>query len=527
MQLPPFSKPFGKFFRPKKISIAIIGVPASGKSYLISDIIESFRSMGLQYFDLERDGIAYRSLGNYESDVMGNNGMLGTQLYACRPNNHYGAHITGGEKDFDIDFLNIPGEIFDQNRENLKAFFLIRNALRTKARKSFRLVTWKNDSDVEYIVEPIGIKAEDAEWIRASKESNIQEDSLARMGDYMEWPQIFAEINEFGRNLMPQKSEIISGQQLLDHITEYNVDSAMRSIAAILPLITPEIDKDDFIIRFAKPFYFLNFCSRATDIVICDKMFRPDGEPLAPGQLGFAPFLNTLDNFYTTADKVRPKVYLAYRGTDFLIKSKERVWKAFANSSAIGGLAPTKRRNIIYAVIAALIYHYYHPDYNPTPEEFNRHVGLNPDFKWGNGATPLVEYLTKRFLDFTPSGGDIMNGGTLLSLFRSHQGAALDNLMTRAYGKPHADSSPFSALKPHIYYTTTPVSDDLFVFSNDSESKNTRFVHPDIEGEARYFENYGSNLCLGTFQLCMDILAQHEVLENNEIGDIYYYIQQR
>lgn len=527
MQFPPLSKAFGKIFSTKKISIAIIGVPTSGKSYLISDIIESFRSMGLQYFDLERDGIAYRSLGNYESDVMGNNGMLGTQLYACRPNNHYGAHITGGEKDFDIDFLNIPGEIFDKDRENLKAFFLIRNALRTKARKSFRLVTWKNDSDVEYIVEPIGIKAEDAEWIRASKESNIQEDGQIRMGDYMEWPQIFAEINEFGRNLMPQKTEIISGQQLLDHITEYNVDSAMRSIAAILPFIIPEIDKDDFIIRFAKPFYFLNFCSRATDIVICDKMFRPNGETLAPGQLGFAPFLNTLDNFYTTADKVRPKVYLAYRGTDFLIRSKEQVWRKFANSNAIGGLAPTKRRNIIYAVLAALIYHYYHPDYSPTPEEFNRHVGLNPDFKWGNGATPLVEFLTERFLDFTPSGGDIMNGGTLLSLFRSHQGAALDNLMTRAYGAPNADESPFSALKPHIYYTATPISDDLRVFRNDSESNNTRFVHPNIEGEARYFENYGSYLCLGTFQLCMDILTQHEVLENNEIGDIYYRIQQR
>lgn len=516
-----------RFFSTKKISIAIIGVPASGKSYLISDLIESVRNMGLQYFDLIRSGIAYRGIGNYDSDVMSSGGMLGTPLYACRADNHYGARITGADKEFEIDFLNIPGEIFDQQRENLRVFFLIRNALKARAGKAFQLVTWQRDNDIEYIVEPIGIKHDAAEWIRASKESNLQEDSRARMADYMEWPQIFAEINEYGRNLRPVKSQIISGQQLLDHITEYNVDSAIRSIAELMPYLVPSIDKTEFILRFAKPFYFLNFCSRATDIVVCDKMILPTGDNPQRPRLEFAPFLSALDNFYTTANKVRPNVYLAYRGTDFLIKGKERVWQAFANSSAIGGLAPNQRRNIIYAVLNALIYHYYNPDYNPTNQEFNRHVGLKADFNWGNGDTPIIEFLTARFMDFNPGGGDIMTGGSLLHLFRSHQGAPLDNLMRRAYGNTPADGSPLAALKPHIYYTATPVSDDLYVFRNDSASQNTRFIHPAIQGDTCYFDNYGSHLCLGTYQLLMDILRQHGLVESTDVGDLYYYLQQR
>lgn len=517
-----------KLANSRKISVAIIGVPASGKSYLISDIIESFRSMGLQYFDLERDGVAYRGLGSYDTDVMGENGMLGTPLYACRSNNHYGARITGADKNFEIDFLNIPGEIFDQQRDNLRAFFLIRNALKSKARKSFQLITWQRDSDQELIIEPVGIKPEAAQWIRESKESNLQENSVARMNDYMDWPQIFAEINEYGRNLMPRKAEYISGQQLLDHITEYNVDSVMRSIAEVVPFLGIGIDKTDFMARFAKPFYFLSFCSRATDIVICDKMILPTGDNPDRPKLDFAPFLHALDNFYTSSNS-RPNVYLAYRGTDFLIKSKERAWQAFANSCAVGGLHPEQRRNIIYAVLAALLYHYYHPAYSPSVKEFNQHVGLKPDFNWGNGSKPIVDYLTEHFMDYNPGGGDIITGGSLLHLFRAHQGAPLDNLMRRAYGAPPDghDNSPLAAIKPHIYYTATPISDDLLVFSNDRESHNTRFVRHDIQGDTRYFDNYGSHLCLGTYQLCSDILTQHGISATPESGDIYYYLQQQ
>lgn len=519
-----------RIFKPRRISLAIIGVPASGKSYLISDLIESFRSMGLQYYDLQRDGIAYRGFGSYDTDVMGAEGMKGTPLYACRANNHYGAHMKGGEHNFEIDFLNIPGEIFDANRENLRTFFLVRNALKTKAAHRFRLITWKRDNDVEYIVEPIGVGQFVSDYIASSRSSFISENTEARMANYMDWPQIFAEINENGRHLTPAAQKIISGEQLLDHITEYNVDSVMRSIAEVLPTILPEIDKTDFMTRYANAFYFLNFCSRATDIIICDKMILPTGDNPKRQKLDFGPFLLSLESFFTDASLAsnrRPNVFMAYRGTDFLIKSKEQAWRDFANSPFIASMLPSERRNVIYALIHALIYHHYNVLYNPTAIEFNQHIGLPDDYDWGIADANIADALTERFMDFTPEGGTVMTQGSLLDLFRSHQGGPLDHLMARSYGTHDPDGSPLDRLKSHIYYTATPVSEDIIVFSNDAESHNTRFVRNDIIGDTRYFDNYGSHLCLGTFQLCLDLLFQHDLADSSEFGDIYYYLQQR
>lgn len=519
-----------RIFKPRRISLAIIGVPASGKSYLISDIIESFRSMGMQYYDLQRDGIAYRGFGAYDTDVMGANGMMGTPLYACRANNHYGAHMKGGEHDFEIDFLNIPGEIFDQKRDNLSTFFLIRHALKTKATHSFRLVTWKRDNDVEYIVEPAGVAKHITDAIANARSSYNTENSEARRANYMDWPQIFAEINEHGRQLKPTDHKIISGKHLLDHMTEYNIDSVMRAISEVLPTILPEIDKTDFQTKYANAFYFLNYCSRATDIIICDKMFIPAGDNTERATLDFAPFLLSLESFYTDKaldDTSRPNVYMAYRGTDFIIKSKEEAWRTFANSPQIAAMQPEARRNIIYALINTLIYHHYNTLYNPDTTTLNRHIGLPDDYDWGLDDENVVDTLTERFMDFNPDGCTIMTKGTLLSLFRSHQGGPLDNLMARAYGNAEHDGSPLDRLKRHIYYTATPVSEDIIVFSNDPLSHNSRFVRNDIIGDTRYFDNYGSHLCLGTYQLCLDLLYQHDLADETNFGDLYYYIQQR
>lgn len=528
---------FSRLFKTPRISLAIIGVPASGKSYLISDIIESFRSMGLQYYDLQRDGIAYRGFGSYDTDVMGAEGMRGTPDYACRANNHYGARMKGGERTFEIDFLNIPGETFAANQKKINIFFQVRKALKTKAASRFRLITWKRDNDVEYIVEPIGVSQYVSDYIASSRSSFISENTEARILDYMDWPQIFAEINENGRHLTPAAQKIISGEQLLDHITEYNVDSVMRSIAEVLPTILPEIDKTDFITKYSKAFYFLNFCSRATDIIICDKMILPSGEnpkrkkpDSEDEELGFNSFLHSLESFFADEAKAynfRPNVFMAYRGTDFLIKTKERTWRNFANCPPIATMLPSERRNVIYALISALIYHHYNALYRPTAVEFNQHIGLPDDYDWGTTDADVTDVLTERFMDFSPEGGTVMTQGSLLDLFRSHQGGPLDHLMVRSYGKHDPDGSPLDRIKRHIYYTATPVSEDIIVFSNDAESHNTRFVRNDIIGDTRYFDNYGSHLCLGTFQLCLDLLFQHDLADNGDFGDIYYYLQQR
>lgn len=40
-------------------------------------------------------------------------------------------------------------------------------------------------------------------------------------------------------------------------------------------------------------------------------------------------------------------------------------------------------------------------------------------------------------------------------------------------------------------------------------------------GRTRFFHNYNSHLCFGTYQLCLDILHQHDVIPTIDGGDFY------
>lgn len=142
------------------IKLAVVGPSASGKSYLITDIIQAF----WQYGHAHRHSLpGYRDFGLYDSDVTTDdrqNPRPKTDKYACRAENHYGAEFTHEGKDFKLDFLNIPGEIFNPNSEDLKLFFVIRQRLIENCKKRFMIVTWTDGFNDELYVEPRGVSAE-------------------------------------------------------------------------------------------------------------------------------------------------------------------------------------------------------------------------------------------------------------------------------------------------------------------------------------------------------------------------------
>ena len=64
-------------------------------------------------------------------------------------------------------------------------------------------------------------------------------------------------------------------------------------------------------------------------------------------------------------------------------------------------------------------------------------------------------------------------------------------------------------MPPHIYFTCTPITQEFEIYVNDPENANQRFVNNNETGTMKYFDTAGSHFCFGTYQLCLDMLAQH------------------
>lgn len=506
------------------ISLAVVGTSSSGKSYLISDMIAAFSNMGMLRYELK----GYRDFGHYERDVTTDdkhNPRPKTDPYACRSENHYGAEFDYNGKHFQLDFLNIPGEIF--HSDELNRFFQIRKLLVEKCKNRFMLTTWTDGFNDEIYVEPVGVSPDAAKAIEDAKQTGyIQATAKERQLAYLTWEQIYAVINPHGRNLqMTGKPKMVSGKYLLEHIREFNTDSVIRSIAEVVATLGIGMDAYDFM-AMSISFYFFNYCYNATDMVICDKMILPSEDTIiGVAEINpFIPLVQQLKQFFTMKGANHPRTYMAFRGVDFLFKSKEKNWRRILGLDAISGLTDMQRRNAIYAICSLLIHNYRFPGASTrcTTEDFNDYIGMNVP-NWGNGSKNILDFLSEILLDTDPSDGHIMTGGTLRSHFNMQLGMQLQQLMNMSYKVPCVigPGQLLSNMMRHVYYTATPISDDFFVFENDSESNNQCFIYPTIQGSARYFHNYGSHLCFGTYQLCLDLLRQNNILANVEGGSLY------
>lgn len=520
-------------FRTPQIHLAVVGPSASGKSYLITDMIQALNNMDMVRHTLS----GYRDFGLYESDVTTSdrlNPRPKTDRYACRAENHYGAEFEHEGTRFELDFLNIPGEIFNPKSTDLTEFFRIRQMLIERCRRRFAVVTWTDGFNDELYIEPRGISAEaSAALATAQREGNLKATAKERQQDYCTWEQIYAEINANGRRLTRKGDpKVVDGGYILEHLRDFNTDSAMRSIAEVVATLGIGIDAYDFMARLSVSFYFFCYCCTATDMIICDRMVLPtsaDDSPrsasfLSDAEIEFVPLVNQLVAFFTAKGKQAPHIYLAYRGADYFVKGKEENWRRILSQDVIRSMTDQQRRNSVYAIASLLIHNHRFPASlaHLSPQEFNELTGLNVE-NWGNGETPVVDFLSQRLIDFAPEGGSITTGGTIADLFRSHQGQNMETLMRQSYKSSCviAPGALLAGMMRHVYYTATPISDNFYVFSNDPNCNYQCFSRDDFQGHTRYFHNYNSHLCFGTYQLCLDILFQHDVIPTIDGGDLY------
>ena len=519
-------------FKNEKVSIAVVGIRASGKSYLLSDIITSLGNLGYQRFDTQSG--SYASIGNYKAKTRTDGKLSQTEMYACRPGeNIYGATYKGHGKKIDVDFVDIPGEVFNgakevNNNTYLTVFTSYRHALLKLSKKLFTVTTWENGGGLrQLIVEPI-VSAKRQEELDKYKQGNEyfdqQQFKKNRASAFQGWGTIYSWLKANGyeehksikeRALRKFGKTKISGKELLDNFFSYQPDSLMCSLSELVEQICPGLDisRTDFESGHNREaFYFLYYCSKATDIILCDRLFVPgsNGECQLDSDANYQKYDTITNELYSFIQGNNTKVYLAFRGVDYMLNAQKEHYKKLIDLLKQDGKSLDIIRNVTYSIFAYLLWNHIDDKANCAKDNdvFQDLVGL-PD---GNLEKEKAAGL---FIDLTCNSAK--HEVRLEQIIPQHVGGgagdAFRQLLLASYGYEGPDpTDPMQMMPPHTYFTCTPVTADFEVYVNDPQSDNKRFIHPEnCNGPAKYFDTAGSNFCFGTYQLCVDILSQHGV----------------
>ena len=526
----------------KRIRLAVVGTTSSGKSFLLQDILTSLKCMAGIFNPLETSLQSFKDFGNYSPDEVGGEG--GTPLYACRQGNHYGAsirHNTANRESYDMDFLNIPGEIFEVPKSGLsrlKAYTNLRDKLR-KAGRVFTVTLWRSDTGEQvWIVEPV------AGWANAASDRAAMTPANPKtlVMSYKTWSQIFSDLNVLKFKPVRGSTQKINGASLLRHFFEYDTDSAIRSIQEWIrsnAVTDLGFFADDFSARaYDNSFTFFHYCTMTTDIVLCDRIFTKEQ---APDEMSFGDLTRGLDSFIkdcSESDSLH--VYLAFRNVDFIMYPHEAQYKLL-DGKTLGDMSPEKRRNAIYSLFAYAMQHYLNPQLTKTEKELSNFLGMPPVKIGGDDAaepisdscvTADASQLMDALMDVQPAEGFLKKDTPDL---RAHinsrlgdSGHAFRMLLTKTRVNRRQGKTPTSQIVPHVYFSSTPITSEYDIYRNftlEDGRPAPDFVKV-INGRNYFFHHQNSNVCFGSYQLAMDILTQHQ-LGNFKVGDLLRILQEK
>jgi len=466
----------------KKLRIAVIGARSSGKSYLLYDMIHAFEQLGYVPEELPLS-YPHSSFGAYFYDTFNDatGGMKGTDRYACRPESHYGAYMSKRPigRTLAVDFLNIPGEVFDRSSDRMSQYFELKRLIEKKGKGLFWLQEWQSPSKhtVRLIV-PNGFTFNNLQPVKPNHQR--------RYGNYMQWDNILYELND-GKYAL-KRSKTVSGRYMLRHLTELNTDSVLLTIETCWNQITlmNHLDKDDYKAHLVLHYFYpLHFCEKATDIIICDKLTDQSSAGMLAESIAHYIDMNKRNN---------PNVYVAFRGADLLLNN----YPPFSNRNYDETLAQKPyQRNELYSQVASRLKIMLH-----SGEEESDGIYLSDN--WRQHILQTV-------------GHSI--GNSFWHLLNASVGyGSLKHLMNQIRGAKSVSElseQPQNVLPPHVYFTSTPIDTHLRIYKSDPEDV-TRFYSND-GGHFRSFNQVirhgnSKHLCFGSYQLLTDLLWQNGVL---------------
>lgn len=526
--------PIKNKFSPQCIRLAVVGNTSSGKSFLLKDIIDALRSMGCGFYTSEslenRDGFQYKPFSNYAPNQKGGNG--GTPIYACRHEDHYGQLIKSSDIKFDLCFLNIPGEIFEDQK--LHSYNELKSLLMT-TKKLFTVYTFINPAGEERLIVKPNAKVcplEEDETVTVPAGSSKD----AFLMRFKPWSEINRELSL--ARFVQDKARDIKGEELMMNFFKYDTDSVMRSITSLIERkIFPNLTFDhvDFEEQqFDLSFVFFHYCTLATDIVLCDRVYTHLDKAVEKGKevLGFNELATRLSQFLDEEKMAeRVNAYIAFRNVDFLLQDKavERAYIDLNKQLSAKEMSPEQRRNVIYSLFSYLMFDHIGYDLHGVGDsmehilgiEEGKHVSLTPDEeKTGadEGSMPVnhldrafIERLKDRYIDVKGSENHVFNADNLEDHIRSRiggQGQAFRMILAQTGWQPQ-DNDTFV---PHVYFTCTPITEDYRVYKNGLKNNPNQDEYDFYrEGSTTKFSDMGSRACFGSFQLCMDIFNNHGI----------------
>lgn len=541
-----------RIFKGRRITLAVVGIPASGKSYLLSDIVNSLANLGFPPKPLESNGVAYNTFSQFQPSINNNGVVSQTEVYALRPKERmYGAKVKhNSDKTLEIVFADIPGETFSSEKKvsgkkNIDVYLDYTKNLKNCGMQ-FYVTEWKNVAgQKEYVVEPISDDKTMKELsdIKSSDEtfddSALSDFNRNRQNSFQDFSNIIKWLKTHGYKAVGETKKV-SGKTILKDFFKYQPDTLMYSLGKKIAQICPELGvlKNDFDLQFKEHFYFLHYCSVATDIVLCDKLLVPKGtSDSATNFVSYPSLVNGLDDFIKTSTK-RPHLYLAFRGVDFIIKNKETAYSKICKTLKANGLNNDAIRNIMYSLFSYTLWN--HIDSKNTIEnnKFDNYIcgsvgkgilsldkdhlqELLLDTSYSNAVTPGQSSNVNTdaaFVSFVSSHiGDGIGDGVFLKLLNSSY-----EFVPGMHLPPNMENMP-----PHVYFTCTPITLSFDVYVNDPAHGNKRFKHDAMAGPKIYFDTAGSHFCFGSYQLCLDILSQNgiNVIDTSSIGELLHQSQ--
>jgi hypothetical protein len=533
--------PIKEKFSPQCIRLAVVGNTSSGKSFLLKDIIDALRSMGCGFYTSEslesKDGFQYKPFSNYAPNQKGGNG--GTPIYACRHEDHYGQLVKSSEIKFDLSFLNIPGEIFEDKK--LHSYNELKKVLKT-SKKLFTVHTYINPAGEERLIVKPNAKVcpiEDDETVTVPAGSNKD----AFLMRFKPWGEINRELTL--AHFSHDKEKDIKGEELMMNFFKYDTDSVMRSITSLIERkVFPNLTFDhvDFEEQqFDLSFVFFHYCTLATDIVLCDRVYTHLDKAAEKGKevLGFNELATRLSQFLddeNIAEKVN--AYIAFRNVDFLLQNRdvEQAYIDLNKQLRDLEMSPEMRRNVIYSLFSYLLFDHIGYSMRGIGDsmehilgiEDGKHVALAPDEERPavederdeNAMTPInrtfIERLKERYIDVKGSENHVFNADNLEDHIRSRiggQGQAFRMILAQTGWQPEGNDT----FVPHVYFTCTPITEDYRVYKNGLKNNPDQDEFDFYrEGSTTKFSDMGSRACFGSFQLCIDIFNNHG------IGSFFY-----
>ena len=459
----------------KRLRIAVIGAPASGKSYLLYDLIHAFHLLGYQAKELPLS-YPHSSFGAYFHDAFNpkTGGMRGTEQYICRPQNHYGAHLykkgkLGLTQNLAVDFLNIPGEAFilkstgaqDNESDTIEMFFELKGVIEQCGKGYFVLQQWQSPAGhIRSLILPVGKKLKTKTFSAPTNDY--------KYANLLQWSQLENELGMGCYHLKRLKS--INGQWILNHLTELDTDSFILSIKDQwdkLPVSEHGQQTDYDAMKTFVYLYPLVYCQNATDLVICDRLTATTNAAILAERV--------CEYMYRLTGS-RPHVYLAFREAELLLKPYGYKERRLGNS--------TTERNRFYGLLMSSMLKDHH---------FGSYV---------------FNHSIKR--DYEEHVLETVGNGE----------SAFWQLLRASYNDPWIAKLAQIAdpiLPPHVYFTSTPIDSNGHLYTNDEDK--TRFIDEN-ELTKRSFVNevcqdMSRHACFGSLQLLLDILLQNHVRLGN------------